>query len=82
MTTQMLLDLLFLSDCDMFVGSQRSMYGWVATRLMIGKGNEKVWGRGPRRGQIVLPILASGNLLADYLFLFSFFVGMSSVGGR
>ncbi len=39
-TENMLTDLSLLSDCSVFVGSQRSMFGWVASRLLVGKGNE------------------------------------------
>lgn len=40
-TTDMLLDLHFLSECNYFIGAQRSTFSWVASRLMIGKGNER-----------------------------------------
>ena len=40
LTKNMLIDLYLLSECNVFVGAQRSMFAWLATRLMYGKGNE------------------------------------------
>jgi len=41
LTNNMLVDLFLLSECSVLVGAQRSMFGWLASRLILGKGNEK-----------------------------------------
>lgn len=40
LTHQMLVDMMLLSESAHFIGAQRSMFGWVATRIRIGKGIE------------------------------------------
>lgn len=35
-------DLFLLSECDHFIGAQRSMFSWIASRIRLGKGKEDV----------------------------------------
>eukprot|EP01114_Cavostelium_apophysatum_P013219 TRINITY_DN3148_c0_g1_i2.p1 TRINITY_DN3148_c0_g1~~TRINITY_DN3148_c0_g1_i2.p1 ORF type:complete len:398 (-),score=35.66 TRINITY_DN3148_c0_g1_i2:131-1324(-) len=39
-TVHLLTELYLLSECQIFVGAQRSMFAWLISRLIIGKGNE------------------------------------------
>jgi len=40
LTHAVLIDLYLMSECNLLIGAQRSMFGWIASRLILGKGNE------------------------------------------
>lgn len=42
-TIRMLLEIHLLGESNLFIGAQRSMFGWLASRLIIGRVIETCW---------------------------------------